>query len=362
MRKAQMWSLDFILSLVIFTVAIVVSYTMVNNTLSDNSFEQVSSQAKTAAGFLATEGHPEHFNEADVIRAGLVSGNRLSYRKALEIGKLNTSVLRQALRLTDNYYVYLTNGSNITIPLFGDCGTGDISQTKTANYTIISSVAFAEQDSTVAGNTSINIISNDSALLEIERADVIVFEGDITGLTGETNDELKLWMDQISEQGKIIYILGYPGTGIFGINKNTTSIETLEVQGDAGDIFNLTFDEILNVSRGGPVQIDRIFQPNATEVSGFRAIANAGSRHAIAEWKYKDSQIYYFATVDIIRQDGSNMTNEIAGLIQNQINVSWPSCEEPEIPTNSEQIGKYPRAIVYHDDVLTANVLVWRYG
>ncbi|MBW2982862.1 hypothetical protein KY327_01000 [Candidatus Woesearchaeota archaeon] len=131
--KAQVSTLDFFGGLAIITVALLLASNLLLTMNSDDGFEDVKQQARTAAERLTSPGHPDDWNESDVIKAGILTDDRLNTTKLARTGNLTYDQLRGALAVTDHVYWYHTNATrvqNITA-----CGHGHPSVTTDENCT-----------------------------------------------------------------------------------------------------------------------------------------------------------------------------------------------------------------------------------
>lgn len=131
--KAQVSTLDFFGGLAIITVALLLASNLLITMNDDNSFEDVRRQAHTAADRLMSPGHPDDWNQSDVIKAGTLTDDRLNQTKLERAGNLTYEQLRGALAVTDHVYWYYTNATgvqNITA-----CGHGDPTVTTDENCT-----------------------------------------------------------------------------------------------------------------------------------------------------------------------------------------------------------------------------------
>ncbi|MFP4524090.1 MAG: hypothetical protein ACLFO2_02095 [Candidatus Woesearchaeota archaeon] len=131
--KAQVSTLDFFGGLAIITVALLLASNLLLTIGSDDGFEDVKRQANTAAERLMSPGYPEDWNQSDVIKAGVLTDDKLNTTKLSRADNLTYDQLRGTLGVTDHVYWYHTNATgvqNITA-----CGHGHPSVTTDENCT-----------------------------------------------------------------------------------------------------------------------------------------------------------------------------------------------------------------------------------
>jgi hypothetical protein len=363
-RAAQMWSLDLIVSLVIFSVALLLTYTMAGNVFGASDYEDVRDEAAIAASLLSGTGYPQHWSSQSVIRAGIVADDRLSLRKAHELGSLSAQQARTRLRITDSFSVQLLNESDGVVPAFGRCSIGDSLPSTLPHNASLPSLALSLSaggvSQLVANGTNMTVYRNESAYDRMHAADVILLEGNISGNT--TPDEAVLALAEQARRGITIIIVGNPTVGLLGAQPTVMNATTLLVQGAAGAPLGLGVNETLNVSADdSPRAIGVIAVPSGQEVGNYEEIARLPSGEiAYATWTYGDARVWYLATADGLRQNGTNLTVSLAGAMRSMIVVSWPDCALAQAPQDARQVAHYDRRIMHHDAPLTMRTIVWR--
>lgn len=125
-KKSQVWITDIIISLIIFTTAILLSVKITNTAFgSDIDFENIEKEADYISEILMSEGFPEDWNKSTVIRPGL-----LDNEKTLDINKLNNfynltySYTKTLFSIRNDYYFFFRDNSlNKTLNIT-ECGFG----------------------------------------------------------------------------------------------------------------------------------------------------------------------------------------------------------------------------------------------
>lgn len=357
--RGQIFSMDFAASLLLFTLGIILAYSMITNNFMNEDAKIVTRQAENAAAIISGTGYPDQYINDTVIRAGLSSAGKLSLRKATEISKLSTNEVRATLRLTDNFYLYLRNSTNETVPIFESCGIGDVSVSEIANEMNLTAVSLAPASSPLSDRTAATIYSDALGIKEARQADFIIIEGDLTQLTDDTQEHLRLDLERISLRGVTIVVAGYPGTDVLGMSTSLVNTTQLNVQGDMGLDLNLSAGEILNVSTAGEKEI-RVIDSVEDAVDYTVVATSDGSEAAFVSYIYSGAKIWYLATVDGEREDGSDLATELGDAIQDMIAVQRPQCGNLSVPASAEQVAVSKRVLGHRDDPLTIEVVVWR--
>jgi hypothetical protein len=350
MRKGQAISSDFVFSLIIFTAASILAFTMATNTLVNREHEEVVMQAETAGALLSTEGYPEHWTSDDVLRAGLRSGDQFSLRKAGELQGLSPSDLKQALRITDEVYVYVTDGTNDTQSVFGSCGIGNLTVNETPRNVTLPAVAIISGPHPISDMTNATQRADDALYSNISAQDVIIIEGNIT--SNLSRSQVQAALEEASRRGTQIIIIGNPGIPAFGVDVNESTVSDLQIINDG---FGFTAGETITVSGILPT----LNVPGNPRVTKFMPLTN-GTNAAYATWLYDDARVWYFASAAGTRS-GVSVQDIIGEGARSAVTIERPLCGNITLP-EAEQIAVHTRTLAYHDELLQINVIVWRDG
>lgn len=352
--KGQIWSMDFALSLILFSAASVIAYTLLTNLFEDTAHEDVRRQAADASQLLSGEGYPQHWTRSDVIRAGITAEGRLSLRKARELGALDRDALRRSTRATDNIAIYALNGSEVS-GIFGTCVLGDLSDPGTPRNMTLPAIALVSGAHPVADRVTATQHSDDAVYSALQSADVLILEGDVTAGSQRSNASISLGLHGMAQRGTTIIIVGDPGIPVFGVQANRTNATQVTLSSVA-----LGMEEGASVSF--PEQeIATIEEPAGPPVRAYEAVGLADSgKAAYATWLYGDARVWYVATAEGTLDNGTAAVEPISAAIEGMISISWPQCGGITIPPSARQIAHYDRSIIHHDQVLTVRTVVWR--
>ena len=351
-RLGQTWAIDLGISLVLFTVAVLITYQLLENTIDDTGYEDVRAQAIAAADLLAGTGYPATWTNGTVIRAGLASDGVLSLRKAGELARLTDNGLRQALRATDRTVIITENASGGIEPVFGACALGDTSITETPQNRTLPALAIARAPHPVSDGVNASVLENDTAYAVIDDYDVILIEGNLADGSERTPAQIAREFDAIARRGVTIVVVGDPGVPILGIIVNRTNATTITVTDPElasrlpAAVINLSGETIptINVPQGADNRSLAVTEDGAT---------------AFATWITGDARVHYYATSDGAFADGSSWLGALRNITQDRISVPRPACDELVLP-DAIQVARHDRKIAHHDKVLTLRVIAWR--
>lgn len=88
LNKGQVWTTDFIVGFLIFAVGAILVSRMIMNSMADNNFLEVKRESEKISEYLMSEGVPENWTNNTIVRAGLLSYDRLDTRKLSEFQNL----------------------------------------------------------------------------------------------------------------------------------------------------------------------------------------------------------------------------------------------------------------------------------
>lgn len=119
-RRAQIWYTDFIVSVLIFVISLVIYYEFLTNISAREQeiIEELVADAKSISNSLVSEGNPIDWNATSVIRMGITEGNmRINQTKLDDFYNLNYNISHRLFNTRFNYYVFFENstGGRLTI-------------------------------------------------------------------------------------------------------------------------------------------------------------------------------------------------------------------------------------------------------
>ena len=125
--KSQVWSIDLIIGIIIFSTALILFYKYSINTIDIEKKDvgDLLLDAKLISSYLVSPGYPANWqdNPGDVTLIGLTNGNMdINAKKVKEFSELAASNYprsRKLLSTTHNYYVFFEDKNNNTIKIKG---------------------------------------------------------------------------------------------------------------------------------------------------------------------------------------------------------------------------------------------------
>jgi hypothetical protein len=370
-RRGQVLSTDFAISILIFSVVCIIAYTLLSNMIQDANYQAVQLQAKEVSSSVMTAGYPVSWTAsgaAHAVRIGVVSDSEFSIRKLRLLRSFSSVDLKKALRVRDNFILYVTptNNSKSALGVMGTCVIGDssmVAYTEIPDNKSLSAVVVSKPGGIIRTAFGSEISSYDSfadAKSSIDTADVLILEG--PSINESEYDDAMVLLTQRAKKGMTVFIIGDirdfssgSNLGISGEEFNVTIVSSVSST-DEGAVIGLSPGESILLSGSLPLldadmSISSTFMPFAQDASG---------NYAYASWVYSDAQVYYFSTTTGTNSSGALISNSIISLVNSTINVAWPECTIPKIPADATQVVSYSRTAPYHDQLLDMNIVVWR--
>ncbi len=116
-KKSQVWTIEFIVSFLIFIAAIILSVKSVFNIYTNENLRDIQRESEFVSQYLLSEGFPSDWNNDTIIRPGLTTSNRLNYTKLKNLYDLNYDKAKYSLGIRSNFFIYFSNATG-NIPLF----------------------------------------------------------------------------------------------------------------------------------------------------------------------------------------------------------------------------------------------------
>jgi hypothetical protein len=363
-RRGQTWSVDLAISLVMFTLAVLIAYGVIQNTLHDSGYEDVRRQAQGASSILVSSGYPAHWTNDTVIRAGLAGDGVLSLRKARSLNSLSYSNVRKTTRMTDDISISIRNASDEIIPLFGACAIGGATVSSTPGIKELPAIAFTQGSfpvtTMVASRTNLTLAMNDDGYQDFMNNDIVIIEGNISANSNLSSLQAARVIEAGAQRGMTVLVIGDPGAPVLGIEVNVTNASTATLVDGRAVTLGFGVNQTLNLT-SLPTPLATIEAPVAAEASDYHIIGITDQgKTAIATWLYNDARVWYIATSTGTLSNGTTIASALASAAEQFVVVSWPHCGELEIPSEARHIARYDRTIAYHDQFLTLRIITWR--
>ena len=114
LTKAQVFSLDLIIGVIIFGSAILIYYKSATN-LSDQDealLDDLLIDAKTISSSLMSQGYPYNWSKDNVSRIGVITNNRINETKLEEFSVISYKESKKLFGTIYDYYVFFRGRNN----------------------------------------------------------------------------------------------------------------------------------------------------------------------------------------------------------------------------------------------------------
>ena len=120
-KKAQVWYTDFIVSVLIFTIAMTIYFEYVNNLSKEeeSQLDEMLTGAKTMSNNLMSEGYPTNWNQSDVDIIGIVEDTKVDQEKIEQFYNMSHDTAKFKFGISNNYYFYLQDRDGQKIQVDG---------------------------------------------------------------------------------------------------------------------------------------------------------------------------------------------------------------------------------------------------
>ncbi|OIO65408.1 hypothetical protein COY28_02010 [Candidatus Woesearchaeota archaeon CG_4_10_14_0_2_um_filter_57_5] len=112
-KTAQTWTLDFIVSVALFMLTLLLVARLLTNTLEEPTFPRMSRDAMVISSHLMSEGIPSNWTNDTVIIPGLLSNGQLNTTKWAQLHDLPYDTLKDLFHTPYDIALYLQNASGI---------------------------------------------------------------------------------------------------------------------------------------------------------------------------------------------------------------------------------------------------------
>jgi hypothetical protein len=142
-RKGQVWSMDFIIAVSMFTIAIVLYFKYAGSTFDERQLEidELSLDARSIAGSLLTPGYPHDWNSTDVIRIGISDDghaiNETKLSRFLNLSSSNYSGTKGLFGTTYNFHFRITTQNDSVIAETGRNESGTSKMVSSTERTVL---------------------------------------------------------------------------------------------------------------------------------------------------------------------------------------------------------------------------------
>ncbi|MEK6876402.1 MAG: hypothetical protein AABX63_03255, partial [Nanoarchaeota archaeon] len=299
-KKAQMWFMDFVIGIIIFSLVLITYYTYTTNISKQDAvvLNDIISDSKSVSSSLMLAGYPENWDNETVQRIGLTGNNQNTDETKLRyLSDIPYKEAKKLLGTVYDFFMFLEDGNGNLINIGNECGYG--SGNASANLTFKNAAYFnqAENDmedeiNQLEQKLGIAIYrdwsSANSMLSNISAYDIVLMENPRFSSNQKTQLE-----NYVSSKGFVFISQGM-------LTANSGQI--LGVQYDKGQPnckknATVVYDDLFLTLKKG----DKIAPEDCPYISGsVTEIAEfPGGETSIAKWDYGNGSIYYFSDFDV---------------------------------------------------------------
>lgn len=114
-KNAQVWTLDYIIGLLMFISTIIIAFVLINSIKVDkNGFEDALRDSNHISMTLISQGTPTDWNTSNVITIGVCDiNNRINLTKIEEFDKLTYEKTKTFFHISGEYVYYFENKTDI---------------------------------------------------------------------------------------------------------------------------------------------------------------------------------------------------------------------------------------------------------
>jgi hypothetical protein len=125
-REGQVWYTDFIVAVMIFTIALVIYFEYVNNLSQEEESKlgEMLMSAKLVSNNLMSSGYPSDWNQSNAEIIGIVDNKRINQTKIEKFYNMSHDTAKFDLGITNNYYFYVQDQEGNKININGKNATG----------------------------------------------------------------------------------------------------------------------------------------------------------------------------------------------------------------------------------------------
>jgi len=124
-RKAQIYYLEFIITIFVFLIALAIFSRTIINSKTNEGVDDLLAQAQSISSSLMSTGYPVDWNSSTVEKIGLTNGRgRLNDQKLSMFANISYQDARTLFNIRSEYYMFLEDENGTRILIDGEQGIG----------------------------------------------------------------------------------------------------------------------------------------------------------------------------------------------------------------------------------------------
>ena len=299
-KNAQMWFMDFVIGILIFSLVLITYYTYTTNISKQDTIvlNDIVSDSKSASSSLMLAGFPKNWDNETVQMIGLTGNNQnVNETKLRYLSDISYKEAKKLLGTVYDFFMFLEDENGNLINIGTECGYG--SGNASANRTFKNAAYYNQAEKNMEDEmnaleqklgitiyrdwtSAANMLSNISAY------DIVLMENPRFSSSQATQLE-----NYVSSKGFI-----FISEGMLTANSG----QILSVQYDKGTLnckVNATviYDDLFLTLKKG----DKIAPKDCPYISGsVTTIAKfPDGKTSIAKWDYGNGSVYYFSDLEV---------------------------------------------------------------
>lgn len=363
-NKTQIWSIDYVIGLVIFVMTLVLAFTLTENILTEkeDQTEMLLTDAKIISQMMITSGYPTDWNSttaknlSEGVKIGL--GNKpnfLNDSKIIELNQTDYYKIKLLLGTKYDFFFYFQDKDGEIKNIRGICGVGE--PTVFINTTS-KRIGYYNSSESLLGpyieKTGADIYSNNNVSFVDNLASYSIF---VLENPNWNNLTLTAAVEQYVQNGGILFLSqGLENSLITNfadvvINKTNISIKLNST------IIN--YDPLLDVYPGINITFSNsVFVYPTSSASDYISIAifqRIDNYSSIATWNYGIGKVFYFSDFDN-SYTIDTLNDEIIRAIKKQAFLCG-KLNTTGITVKS--IIRFSRFVIYDSEILKMEALLW---
>ncbi len=113
MKKAQLWTTDFILGTTLFIIIVLTAVQIIHSIEIDREFEETKIEARHIGDVFLTQGNPANWNESTVVIPGLITNGGLDESKLSSFSNINYNQQQRLLLLQSDFLFFFRSEEEI---------------------------------------------------------------------------------------------------------------------------------------------------------------------------------------------------------------------------------------------------------
>lgn len=319
-KNAQMWFMDFVIGIIIFSLVLITYYTYTTNISKQDAvvLNDIISDSKSISSSLMLAGFPENWDNETVQRIGLTGNNQnVNETKLRYLSDISYKEAKKLFGTAYDFFTFLENENGSLIKMGNECGYG--SQNISANITFKNAAYFnqAEDDmenemNELEQKLGIDIYrdwtSSSDMLDNISAYDFVLMENP------QLNTPQEKQLENYVSSGGFIFV----SQGILNGNSGPVLGVQYTKRTSCGQNTTIVYEDLsLTLKKG-----DKIAPGQCPYISGsVTTIAEfPDGKASIAKWNYGNGTVYYFSDFDV------DFVGDLQGSIKDAFEASILIC------------------------------------